>query len=71
MKNNKEVLIDLDKDLDKLKKSLYSKDTLKLDEEDMIVLKSVNAKFKDIIGLINYLVRNQRELSTSSGFNCK
>jgi len=71
VKNNKEVLIDLDKDLDKLKKSLYSKDTLKLDEEDMIVLKSVNAKFKDIIGLINYLVRNQRELSTSSGFNCK
>jgi len=60
------VLETLDKDLDSLKKSIYEQNSLRLGEKDMIVLKAINQKINDIVGLVNYLVRNQYELCTKT-----
>jgi len=60
------VLKTLDKDLDSLKKAIYAQDSLRIEKDDMIVLKSINEKFKDVVGLLNFLSRNQCELCTTS-----
>jgi len=56
------VLKSLDKDLDSLKQSMYKQNSLKLEDKEVIILKAINEKFKDVVGLANYLIRNQSEL---------
>lgn len=59
---NIEHLKALDHDFDLLKKSMYEGDTLKVTQEDLTIIKSISSQYNDVIGLINYLVRNQSEL---------
>ena len=59
---NRKILKTLDKDLDSLKEEIYQQNTLKLCDDDKIILKAINEKFKDVVGLINLLTRNEREL---------
>lgn len=57
-----EPLKKMDKVLDEIKEALVDRNTLEVSDNDMIVLKSINNKYQDIISLINYLARNQNEL---------
>lgn len=59
-------LKELDKTLDKVKEDLYKRKTLEISDSDLVVIQSINNKFNDIIGFINYLGRNQRELGKTT-----
>ena len=61
----RQVLKTLDKDLDDLKESIYEQDSLRLEKDDIVILKAINEKFKNIVGLVNYLAKNQHELCTT------
>ena len=63
---NHQILKDIDKDLDALKESMYTQNSLKLEDTDLVLLKALNEKFKDVVGLVNYLARNQSELCTTT-----
>lgn len=62
----KDILRSLDNDLEALKESVYQQNSLRLEKDDLIILKSINEKFKDIVGLINFIARNQHELCTAN-----
>lgn len=60
--SNLEELRELDKCLDTINEALVKRNTLTITKDDEIVLKSINNKYNNIVGLINYLHRNQNEL---------
>lgn len=60
--SNLEELKELDKCLDTINEALVKRNTLAITKDDEVVLKSINNKYNSIVGLINYLYRNQNEL---------
>jgi len=49
-----------------LKISMFNTKTFKLNDDDIVLLKALNGKFKDVVGLVNYMARNQSELSAKT-----
>ena len=60
------ILKTLDEDLDNLKISMFNTKTFRLNDDDIVLLKALNGKFKDVVGLVNYMARNQSELSAKT-----
>ena len=53
----------LDKELDLFKSNLFKRNSLKVNQQDMIMVKSISSKLDDLLSLVSYLSRNQHELS--------
>ena len=62
VKSGADILRSIDENLDRLHEMIYSRNTLKVEDMDEVVLNSLEKRFVELNKLIKFLRRNQYEL---------